>query len=143
MKNSLLSIAALLVTVQLAAPAIAQAPAKIEVPPPPKMEKLEDGFPDKNLSVGKPEAKNKVFEKKNNAGKVTEVQVKSGKSNYTLKADPEVGNAPKGTVQGNANRAPQWTILEFGGKKESKEIEQPPVLPPAPAQAVPASATGK
>jgi hypothetical protein len=110
---------------------------------PPKLDKLEDGAADPALSVGKPEPKNKVTEKRNNAGKVTEVQVTSGKSNYTLKADPEVGNAPKGTVQGNANRAPQWTILEFGGKKESKEIEQPPVLPPAPAQAVPASATGK
>jgi hypothetical protein len=66
---------------------------------PPKLDKLEDGAADPSLSVGKPEPKNKVTEKRNNAGKVTEVQVKSGKSNYTLKADPEVGNAPKGTVQ--------------------------------------------
>jgi hypothetical protein len=88
---------------------------------PPKLDKLEDGAADPSLSVGKPEPKNKVTEKRNNAGKVTEVQVKSGKSNYTLKADPEVGNAPKGTVQGNANRAPQWTILEFGGKKKAKK----------------------
>lgn len=110
---------------------------------PPKLDKLEEGATDPSLSVGKPEPKNKITEKRNNAGKVTEVQVKSGKSNYTLKADPEIGNAPKGTVQGNANRAPQWTILEFGGKKESKEVEQPPVLPPAPVQSAPASSTGK
>jgi len=110
---------------------------------PPKLDKLEEGAADPSLSVGKPEPKNKITEKRNNAGKVTEVQVKSGKSNYTLKADPEIGNAPQGTVQGNANRAPQWTILEFGGKKDSKEVEQPPVLTPAPVQSAPASSTGK
>lgn len=111
---------------------------------PPKLEKLEE-VPDSGITISKPEAKNKVTEKRANGGKVTEVQVKSGKSNYTLKANPEVGNAPKGTVQGDANRGAQWTVLEFGGKKESKEVESAPTLPPAtdkPASAS-ASATSK
>jgi len=118
----------------------AQAPSKADVPPPPKLEKLEEVSDPKGVSVSKPEPKNKVMEKRSNGGKVTEVQVKSGKSNYTVKADPEVGNAPKGTVQGDANRAAQWTILEFGGKKEVKEGNPPDVLAPAPAKS-PATAS--
>ncbi|MDO9191573.1 MAG: hypothetical protein Q7U12_01590 [Undibacterium sp.] len=107
---------------------------------PPKMEKIEE-IPDSGITISKPEpAKSKMVEKRVN-GKVTEVQVKSGKSSYTVKANPEVGNAPKGTVQGDANRAAQWTILEFGGKKESKEVETIPTLQPAPAKAVSASAS--
>lgn len=101
---------------------------------PPKMEKLEEA-PDSGITISKPEpAKGKMVEKRVN-GKVTEVQVKSGKSSYVVKANPEVGNAPKGTVQGDANRAAQWTVLEFGGKKESKEVETIPTLQPAPASA--------
>lgn len=107
---------------------------------PPKMEKIEE-IPDSGITISKPEpAKSKMVEKRVN-GKVTEVQVKSGKSSYTVKANPEVGNAPKGTVQGDANRAAQWTILEFGGKKESKEVETIPTLQPAPAKAASASAS--
>ncbi|MDP1976537.1 MAG: hypothetical protein WA071_28955 [Undibacterium umbellatum] len=112
----------------------AQTPSKADVPPPPKLEKLEEVSDPKGISVSKPEPKNKMMEKRSNGGKVTEVQVKSGKSNYTVKADPEVGNAPKGTVQGDANRAAQWTILEFGGKKEVKEGNPPDVLAPAQAK---------
>lgn len=124
----------------LAAPVMAQTPAKADAPPPPKLEKLEEGPDPQGISVAKPEPKNKVMEKRNNAGKVTGVQVKSGKSSYTVKADPEVGNAPRGTVQGDANRAAQWTILEFGGKKEVKEGNPPDALAPAPAKQ-PASAS--
>ncbi|MFZ6732854.1 hypothetical protein ACO0LG_13100 [Undibacterium sp. Ji42W] len=124
--------------------ALAQAPSKADVPPPPKMEKLEEIPDPKGVSVSKPEPRTKVTEKRVIGGKGTEVQVKSGKSNYTVKTDTDVGNAPKGTVQGDANRAAQWTILEFGGKKEVKEGNPPDVLPPASKSAAPASsATAK
>ncbi|MBI1771642.1 MAG: hypothetical protein HYR68_04710 [Burkholderiales bacterium] len=114
--------------------ASAQAPSKADVPPPPRLEKLEELPDPKGVSVSKPEPKTKVTEKRVVGGKGTEVQVKSGKSNYTVKTDTEVGNAPKGTVQGDANRAAQWTILEFGGKKEVKEGNPPDVLAPAPVK---------
>jgi hypothetical protein len=98
---------------------------------PPKLEKIEEA-PDSGITISKPESnKNKMVEKRVN-GKVTEVQVKTGKSQYVVKANPEIGNAPKGTVQGDANRGAQWSILEFGGKKESKEVETIPTLQPAP-----------
>ncbi|MBI3285889.1 MAG: hypothetical protein HYZ65_13720 [Burkholderiales bacterium] len=125
----------------LSTTAMAQAAGKPDATPP-KLEKLEEG-PDSGITISKPESKNKITEKRSNSGKVTEVHVKSGNSSYVLKADPEVGNAPKGTVQGDANRAAQWTILEFGGKKEGKEVETPPVLPPAPAAPAPASTPAK
>ena len=98
---------------------------------PPKLEKIEE-VPDSGITIRKPESNaNKAVEKRVN-GKVTEVQVKSGKSNYVVKANPETGNNPKGTVQGDGNRGAQWSILEFGGKKESKEVETIPTLQPAP-----------
>lgn len=141
MKITKKSAALLFMLVCTATPVVfAQAPSKADVPPPPKLEKLEEVSDPKGVSVSKPEPKNKMMEKRSNGGKVTEVQVKSGKSNYTVKADPEVGNAPKGTVQGDANRAAQWTILEFGGKKEVKEGNPPDVLAPAPAKS-PAAAS--
>jgi len=112
-------------------------------PPPPQLEVLEEGPPAADLKAGKPEQKNQVKDIRNNAGKVTEVQVQSGISHYVLKADPEIGNAQKGTAQGENNRPPQWTIFQFGGKKESKEVEPLPVLPPAPRQAVSASSSDK
>jgi hypothetical protein len=98
---------------------------------PPKLEKIEE-MPDSGITIRKPESNtSKTVEKRVN-GKVTEVQVKAGKSNYVVKANPETGNAPKGSVQGDGNRGAQWSILEFGGKKESKEVEAIPTLQPAP-----------
>jgi hypothetical protein len=98
---------------------------------PPKLEKIEEAQ-DSGITISKPESnKNKMVEKRVN-GKVTEVQVKAGKSNYVVKANPETGNAPKGSVQGDGNRGAQWSILEFGGKKESKEVETIPTLQSAP-----------
>lgn len=106
---------------------------------PPKLEKIEEA-PDSGITISKPESnKNNMVEKRVN-GKVTEVQVKAGKSKYVVKANPETGNAPKGSVQGDGNRGAQWSILEFGGKKESKEVETVPTLQPA-SGATPTPAT--
>jgi hypothetical protein len=113
-------------------------------PPPPKLEKLEEG-PDSDVKLIKQESnKLKTVERKDN-GKVTEVQVRTGKSSYTVKPN----DAPKGTPEGDANRAAQWKVLEFGGKKQEKEVESLPVLPVGPnstskissTKTVPASAT--
>lgn len=96
-------------------------------PPPPKLEKLEEG-PESDIKLIKPESnKLKTVERREN-GAVTEVQVRAGKSTYTVKPN----NAPKGTPEGDANRAAQWKVMEFGGKKETKEVESLPVLSPGP-----------
>jgi hypothetical protein len=97
------------------------------------------------LSVDKPDVKKNETKERREGGKVTEVEVTSGGSTYKLQANPNVGNAPEGTVQGTSNRPALWSIFQFGGpKKESKdEKEVEPVLQPVPPKpkegSVPAS----
>lgn len=96
-------------------------------PPPPKLEKLEEG-PETDIKLIKPESNKLKTVERREGGKVTEVQVKSGKSQYTVKTNA----AAKGTPEGDANRAAQWKVMEFGGKKESKQVESLPELPTGP-----------
>ncbi len=106
---------------------------------PPGLEKIEE-LPDSGLTIGKPDAAGPMTKEKRVNGKVTEVEVQTGGSKYVVKADPEVGNAPRGTVQGDNNRAAQWTLFEFGNKKESREVELAPMPPtPEPLRPAPAS----
>lgn len=127
MKNSLTAIASLVAACFAISASTLVAAQEKTAPPPPKLEKLEEG-PETDIKLIKPEGtKLKTVERKEN-GKVTEVQVRSGKSTYTVKPN----NAPKGTPEGDANRAAQWKVMEFGGKKESKEVESLPVLAPGP-----------
>jgi hypothetical protein len=131
MKSSLTLLTSLATTIVTTCFAISASTAAIAqektAPPPPKLEKLEEG-PESDIKLIKPESnKLKTVERKDN-GKVTEVQVRTGKSTYTVKPN----NAPKGTPEGDANRAAQWKVMEFGGKKETKEVESLPVLSPGP-----------
>ncbi len=127
MKNSLKLIASLVAACFAISASTLVAAQDKTAPPPPKLEKLEEG-PDSDVKLIKQESnKLKTVERKEN-GKVSEVQVRTGKSNYTVKAN----NAPKGTPEGDANRAAQWKVLEFGGNKQSKEVESLPVLPVGP-----------
>jgi len=122
-----LSLAAMLVSVSV----FAQTPTKVDSSPP-KLEQIDE-IRDTGVSASKPKAteKEKIVEKRAVGGKVTEVEVNTGKSNYVLKANPEYGNNPAGTVQGTSNRPAMWKVMEFGGKKETKEHEAPPALAPA------------
>ncbi|WP_188566684.1 DUF2782 domain-containing protein [Undibacterium terreum] len=113
------------------------AQTKAKAPPPPELEKLDEG-PDTGVTIVKPEQR-KITEKREK-GKVNEVEVKSGKSTYTLRGDPGVGNTAKGTQNGDANRPAMWTVKQFGGPKEVKEAEEIPTLPPAPVSPASASA---
>ncbi len=132
--------ASLLLLVSLAMLPIAVIAQTTPASTPPNLEKLEE-VPDSGITIRKPESSKSKMVEKRVGGKVTEVQVKSGKSKYVVKANPEIGNAPKGTVQGDANRGAQWSVLEFGGKKESKDVEPVPTLPIAPDAAASTSAS--
>ncbi|MFC3109800.1 DUF2782 domain-containing protein [Undibacterium arcticum] len=132
--STLLHIAAVCVAVQLL-PAYAQAPAKNVAPPPPKLEKMEEGE-QPAITIAPPDSGTKITEKRQQ-GKVTEVKVKSGKSTYYLKPNEPAGSAAPGDVQSNQIRAAEWPILEFdlGRKKTNpKEAEPPQTLQPAGAQ---------
>jgi hypothetical protein len=105
---------------------------------PPKMERVEEGS-DRPITVTPPARKaTKIVEKRNDGGRVTEVQVTSGKSNYTMKANPPDAISQPG--DGGTLRPPQWKVLEFDfGKKKHKEGDEaaaeaaaaPPPPPPA------------
>lgn len=111
---------------------------------PPKLNKVErpekaDDAPASAMAIEKEKKKNATVDRRE-GGKVTEVDVTSGGSHYKLKPNPEVGNAPAGSVQGTVNRPAQWSILEFGGpKKEAKEEKEVPqtLQPLVPASAPP------
>jgi hypothetical protein len=108
---------------------------------PPKLERIEPGS-DTPITVTPKSANEKKITEKREGGRVTEVQVKSGKSTYIMKPNVPAGNAQPGDGQSSAIRAPQWQVLEFElGRKKQKEREEEaaaaavPPPPPPPMQA--------
>ncbi len=91
---------------------------------PPKLERIEEGSDTPITVTAKPKADKKLTEKKEQ-GKVTEVQVQSGKSHYIMKPNTPAGAALPGDGLSAKVRAPQWQVLEFDiGKKKQKEKEE-------------------
>ena len=89
---------------------------------PPKLETIEPSAtprPSINVTPKSARGGTKITEKKE-GGRVTQVQVQTGPSTYTMKPNAPAGNAQPGDVQsGGSTRTPQWTVLEFGkGKKK-------------------------
>lgn len=94
-----------------------QKPADKPSEQPPKLDVIEAGSD--TPAVVLPKAGTKITEKKV-GGVVTEVKVKAGKSNYTMKPNQPAGNAQPGDVVSNQIRAPQWTVFEFGQAKKKQ-----------------------
>ncbi len=119
-----------------AAGALAQnKPAEV----PPKLDIIEQGS-DVPVTITPPKAGGTKITEKKEGGRVTEVQVRSGKSHYTMKPNVPAGNAQPGDGQSSAVRAPQWTVLEFDLNKKKKtdreavnEAASVPPPPPPPA----------
>ncbi|MES2299827.1 MAG: hypothetical protein V4582_22500 [Pseudomonadota bacterium] len=108
---------------------------------PPKLERIEDGSDTPITVTAKPGSDKKITEKREQ-GKVTEVKVKSGKSEYTMKPNTPAGNGQPGDVQSNATRAPQWQVMEFNlNKKKKEEASKEAASTPAPPP--PSSAPAK
>ena len=104
----------------LSAAAGAQTPSSA----PPKLEKIDEAGDAPITVTGKPDSEKKITEKREQ-GKVTEVKVKSGKSTYYVKPNAPAGSAQPGDLTGNANRGPQWKVMEFDlGKKKKTPQEQ-------------------
>jgi hypothetical protein len=102
---------------------------------PPKLERIEDGSDTPITVTAKPGNEKKITEKREQ-GKVTEVKVKSGKSEYTMKPNTPAGNGQPGDVQSNAVRAPQWEVMQFNlnkKKKSEQQAETAASVPPPPA----------
>jgi hypothetical protein len=113
---------------------------------PPKMERVPEGSDTPITTVPSTTQRGqgaKVVEKRQD-GRVTEVQVTSGKSSYTMKANPPEAVSQPGDPASGGLRPPQWKVLEFdfGKKKQAADAAAaaeaaaaPPPPPSAPAPA--------
>jgi hypothetical protein len=91
---------------------------------PPKLERIEEGSEAPITVTPQQRNANQITEKRE-GGRVTEVEVKSGKSSYTMKANPPGAIAQPGDATGSTLRPPQWKVLEFDlFKKKQKEGEE-------------------
>lgn len=104
---------------------------------PPKLERVEEGSDTPVTIVPKRDERRRIKEQRD-GGRITEVEVKSGKSTYSMKgADPgSVSSNNEGT--GSTLRPPQWQVLEFdlSKKKQAQREEEAAAAaaaaPPAP-----------
>jgi hypothetical protein len=85
-----------------------------------------------NVTIDKPRSTEPKVNEIRRDNKTTEVEVKTGKTTYTLKANPQAGNAQRGMLQGNQNSVARFNVMEFGGKKAAKETPTPTKFTPAP-----------
>ena len=105
---------------------------------PPKLERIEEGT-DTPITVTPQQRSGAKINEKREGGRVTEVQVTTGKSSYTMKGAVPGSVAQTGDATGSTLRPPQWKVLEFDlSKKKQKEGEDadaatadapPPPLP--------------
>ena len=105
--------------------AVAQQAATVPPTQPPVTERIEPGS-DVPATAIEPKRGTQITERRGNDGKVTEVEVQSGGSNYIMRSGAPVGNAQPGDAQSSAIRAPQWKVMEFnlGQKKQTPTAEE-------------------
>lgn len=116
-----LTLAGAITLASIALSASAQQSAQKPAPKPPVLEKLDEGqAPDITI---RPSERETAIKEKREQGKVTEVQVKSGGSNYVIKSNDQPGSIQPGEAQSTSMRVPQWQILDFdlGMRKEKPE----------------------
>ena len=107
---------------------------------PPKLERIEEGT-DTPITVTPQQRSGAKINEKREGGRVTEVQVTTGNSSYTMKGEVPGSATQTGDATGSTLRPPQWKVLEFDlSKKKQKEGEDaeaatadapPPPLPAA------------
>ena len=115
---------------------------------PPKLERIEEGSDTPITIVPKRDDRRNIKETRD-GGQVKEVEVKSGKSTYTMKGAHPASVTENSVGTGSTLRPPQWKVLEFdlSKKKQAQRDEEaaaaaaaappaavPPPPPPAPAK---------
>lgn len=114
-------------------------PRNQDAPPPPKLEKLEEGEPPA-VTIREQKDKQTITEKRAPGGQVKEIKVTKGKNTYYLKPNVAPGSALPGDGQSPHSRPAQWQVYEFGQKKKPAEPDAdtapppPQVAPPAPTK---------
>ena len=114
-------------------PVFAQQRPFADAPPPPQLERLEEGdAPAVTIPGGGPAEKS--ITQKREQGRVTEVEVRTGRSTYVVKPLNPSGSALPGDTQSNTNRAAQFKVKEFDlSKPEDLKPQTAPQVLPAPA----------
>jgi hypothetical protein len=103
---------------------------------PPKLERVEPGS-DVPASTIPSRARTQITEKRE-GGQVTEVDVNSSGSHYTMKSNMnQPGNAVPNSVTGNVNRAPQWKVGEFDLSRKRRAANDTGTNVPTTADAPP------
>lgn len=117
---------------------VAMAQSRADTPPPPRLEKLEEGDAPAVTIPGK-SSEQQIQETREN-GRVTSVRVTSGGSTYYVTPNAPKGSAQPGDVQSTSNRPAQWQIMEFSAERQkdargeaAAAVPAPPPAPPAPA----------
>lgn len=100
---------------------------------PPKLERIDEGSDTPITVTPQQNHGAKVTETRDN-GRTTEVQVTSGGSSYTMKANPPGAISQPGDSAGGTLRPPQWKVMEFNfGSKKPKESDEQGASTPAEA----------
>lgn len=111
---------------------------RAEAPPPPQLERLEEGAAPAVTIPGGSQPERAITEKREQ-GRVTEVEVRTGRSTYVVKPLNPAGSALPGDTQANTNRAAQFKVKEFDlSKPEDLKPQPQPQAPQAPAAPPPA-----
>jgi hypothetical protein len=99
---------------------------------PPQLERIEPGSDTPATTIPSKE-RTRITEKRDNRGQVSEVEVESGPSRYTLKPNTQVGTALPGDAM-SSQRGPQWTVKEFDFGNPKKQAASDGTVAPAPAK---------
>lgn len=86
---------------------------------PPQLERIEPGSDTPVTITPQNKTKNKISQSKD-GGRVKEVQVSAGGSNYTMKGVRPGSVAEMNAQGGTTVQPPQWKILEFDMNKKKK-----------------------
>ncbi|WP_426173482.1 hypothetical protein [Massilia sp. TWR1-2-2] len=107
----------------LAQAGIAQAQQTANTPPP-KMERIEEGS-DTPVTITPKSGNRTNINEKREGGRITEVEVTSGKSTYTMKGSLPGAVTQTGDATGSTLRPPQWKVLEFDlSRKKQKDAQE-------------------
>ncbi|HEU5437629.1 MAG TPA: hypothetical protein VFU95_14550 [Telluria sp.] len=86
---------------------------------PPQLERIEPGSDTPVTITPQTRSKNKISQTKE-GGRVKEVQVNAGGSNYTMKGVRPGSVAEMNAQNGSTVQPPQWKVLEFDMNKKKK-----------------------
>lgn len=117
----------------------AQQSPKSITPPPPELEKLEEGQAPTTIPRKPGETQPKITEKREK-GHVTEIKVQKGNNTYYVKPLPVGGASLPGDIPSAPVRGAQWQVKEFDLGEKQHQVPQEgkatDITPAPPPQAV-------